>query len=52
MRDRGTGDKKMAWNIDMREARDLHLGVFYKADYIDHLIQNGHISYHIFKYWN
>ena len=50
MNERGTGYIKMAWNIDMNEARYLYLGIYYKVDLIEYLTHNCLISYHSFKY--
>ena len=52
MKDGVSSDNKRVWNIDMDEARDLYLGMYYKVDCISHLIQNCHISYRSFKYWH
>ena len=51
MKDGVSSDNKRVWNIDMDEARDLYLGMYYKVDCIDHLIHNSRMSYRSFKYW-
>ena len=42
--------KQMVWNIEMNEARNLYLGINYKVDFIDKIIQNFRMSYQGFKY--
>ena len=50
MKERGAGDNKRVWNIKMNESRAMYLGMYYKVDCIDHLIQNSRMSYRSFRY--
>jgi hypothetical protein len=51
-RERGRGDNKRYWGIEMNHARTLYLGSYYRIDCIDHLIQNSNIFYRSWKYWH
>jgi hypothetical protein len=51
-RERGRGNSKRHWGIEMNDARALYLGSYYRIDCIDHLIQNARIFYRSWKYWH
>jgi hypothetical protein len=51
-RERGRGDNKRHWGIEMNHARSLYLGSYFRIDCIDHLIQNARIFYRSWKYWH
>ena len=51
-RERGRGDNKRYWGIEMNHARTLYLGSYYRIDCIDHLIQNSNLFYQSWKYWH
>ena len=42
-RERGRGENKRYWGIEMNDARSLYLQSYYRIDCIDHLIQNARI---------
>ena len=44
-KERGRGDEKRRWGIEMNEARKLYLGTYGIIDKIDHLINNCHMHY-------
>ena len=51
-KERGLGKKKLKWIIEMNEARQLYLNMYFNIDCIDHLIQNAKMTYRTLKYWN
>jgi hypothetical protein len=51
-RERGRGENKRYWGIEMNHARSLYLNSYYRIDCIDHLIQNARIFYRSWKYWH
>jgi hypothetical protein len=51
-RERGRGNNKRYWGIEMNDAMTLYLGSYYRIDCIDHLIQNARIFYRSWKYWH
>ena len=51
-KEKGRGENKRRWGIEMNDARDLYLRSYFKIDSIDHLIQNCKMSYRSWKYWH
>jgi hypothetical protein len=51
-RERGRGENKRCWGIEMNDARELYLGTYSRIDSIDHLIKNANIFYRSWKYWH
>ena len=51
-KERGRGENKRAWVIEMNESRALYLGTYFKIDTIDHLIKNASMFYRTWKYWH
>ena len=51
-RERGRGDNKRIWGIEMNAARRLYLSTYSRIDSTDHLIQNCRIKYRSWKYWH
>ena len=51
-RERGRGDNKRFWGIEMNDARELYLSTYSRIDSIDHLIKNARIFYRSWKYWH
>jgi hypothetical protein len=51
-RERGRGENKRYWGIEMNHARTLYLGSYFRIDCIDHLIQNAQMFYRSWKYWH
>ena len=44
-KERGRGDAKRQWGIEMNESRRLYLNTYGAIDKLDHLIQNCNMSY-------
>ena len=42
---RGRGDKKRQWGIEMNQSRELYLRTYGGVDRLDHLLKNCHIHY-------
>jgi hypothetical protein len=51
-KERGRGDNKRYWGIEMNEARKLYLGTYSRIDSIDHLVKNTNLFYRSWKYWH
>ena len=51
-KERGRGEQKRHWGIEMNQARDLYLNSYYRIDTIDHLIKNTDMFYRSWKYWH
>ena len=51
-KERGLGNNKLKWIIEMNEARQLYLNMYFNIDCIYHLIQNAKMTYRTLKYWN
>jgi hypothetical protein len=51
-RERGQGNNKRYWGIEMNDARTLYLGSYYRIDCINLLIQNSRLFYRSWKYWH
>ena len=51
-KERGRGEKKRRWAIEMNEARSLYLNSYGVIDRIDHLIKNCNLHYRSWKYWH
>ena len=52
IRERGRGESKRHWAIEMNEARRLYLWLYCRIDIADHLIKNANIFYRTWKYWH
>ena len=51
-KNRGRGNNKRTWGIEMNDARDLYLGSYGKIDSLDHMIKNTALFYRSWKYWH
>jgi hypothetical protein len=51
-RERGTGNNKRTWGIEMNHAREAYLDMYSRIDSIDHLIKNCDLKYRSWKYWH
>ena len=49
-KERGRGNMKQKWAIEMNEARALYLATYGKLDRVDHLIKNCKMNYRSWKY--
>ncbi len=52
IRERGRGENKRYWVIEMNHARRLYLSLYHAIDVIDHLIKNLRLFYISWKYWH
>ena len=52
IRERGRGETKMVWGIEMNDARRIYLSTYFTIDVVDHLLKNAAIFYRIWKYWH
>ena len=52
LRERGKGDSKRTWGIEMNDARRLYLSTYFTIDVADHLLKNANIFYRTWKYWH
>jgi hypothetical protein len=52
LRERGRGENKRVWGIEMNDARRLYLSTYFRIDVVDHLLKNAAIFYRIWKYWH
>ena len=52
VKQRGIGDEKRQWGIEMNEARLLYLKTYGRIDTIDSLINHSHMNYRSQKYWH
>ena len=46
------GKNKHKWIIEMNEARQLYLNMYFKVECIDQIIQNAKMTYRTCKYWH
>lgn len=51
-RQRGKGNNKRFWGIEMNEARQLYLSTYSRIDSMDHMIKNASMFYRSWKYWH
>ena len=51
-RERGKGENKRRWGIEMNEARQLYLGSYNQVDVWDHMMKIIHLFYISWKYWH
>jgi hypothetical protein len=51
-KERGTGENKRYWGIEMNDARTLYLKSYYRIDCMDHMIKNARLFYRSWKYWH
>ena len=51
-RNRGRGDNKRRWAIEMNEARDTYLKTYSAVDKIDQTLLNYNINYRSWKWWH
>ena len=51
-KERGRGEYRRKWAIEMNESRRLYLKSYGAIDRLDHLIQNTNMSYRCWKYWH
>jgi hypothetical protein len=51
-KERGRGDGKRQWAIEMNDARQLHLALYGRIDTIDSLIKHCGLFYCSWKYWH
>ena len=52
LRERGRGEDKRHWAIEMNDARRLYLSTYNGIDVMDHMINNTDIFYRTWKYWH
>ncbi len=52
LRERGRGESKRSWGIEMNDARRMYLSTYFRIDVADHLIKNAAIFYRTWKYWH
>ena len=52
IRERGRGETKMVWGIEMNDARRIYLSTYFTINVVDHLLKNAAIFYRIWKYWH
>jgi hypothetical protein len=51
-RERGRGEHKRYWGIEMNDARELYLKTYGIIDTLDKYISNANIGYRSWKYWH
>ena len=51
-KERGRGENRRLWAIEMNEARDLYLNSYGTWDTIDSLIKSANMYYRSWKYWH
>jgi hypothetical protein len=51
-RERGRGEHKRYWGIEMNDARELYLKTYGIIDTLDKYIANANIGYRSWKYWH
>ena len=51
-KERGRGQNKRKWAIEMNHSRELYLRTYHKIDGLDHMIKNCNMFYRSFKYWH
>eukprot|EP00957_Ditylum_brightwellii_P184451 14048810-Ditylum_brightwellii.AAC.2 len=44
-KERGMGENKCKWVIEMNKGRQLYLNMYYKVDVIGHFIKNMRVAY-------
>ena len=52
VRERGRGENKRVWGIEMNDARRMYLSTYFRIDVTDHLLKNAAIFYRTWKYWH
>ena len=52
LRERGRGDEKRFWVIEMNHARRTYLSTYNGIDVLDHMIKNANIGFVSWKYWH
>ena len=52
LRERGKGNAKRTWGIEMNDGRRLYLSTYFTIDVADHLLKNAQIFYRTWKYWH
>ena len=52
IRERGRGEHKRLWGIEMNDARRLYLSTYFTIDVADHLLENAKLYYCTWKYWH
>jgi hypothetical protein len=51
-RERGRGEQKRYWGIEMNDARELYFKTYGIIDTLDKYISNANIGYRSWKYWH
>jgi hypothetical protein len=51
-RERGRGEHKRFWGIEMNDARELYLKTYGIIDTLNKYVSNANISYRSWKYWH
>jgi hypothetical protein len=51
-KERGTGENKRYWGIEMNDARTMYLRSYFRIDCMDHMIKNARLFYRSWKYWH
>jgi hypothetical protein len=52
LREKGRGNNKRSWVIEMNHARRLYLATYCWIDVLDGFIERCHIFYRVWKYWH
>ena len=52
LRERGRGDDKRFWVIEMNHARRTYLSTYNGIDVLDHMIKNANLGFVSWKYWH
>ena len=52
LREKGRGNHKHQWAIEMNHAQIIYLATYFWIDVLDGRIQNAHIFYRVCKYWH
>ena len=52
LRERGRGEKKRYWVIEMNHGRRIYLSLYNGIDVLDHLLKNARLFYISWKYWH
>ena len=51
-KERGRGDQKRRWGIEMNQARQLYLGSYSAIDKIDQMVKNWFLYYITWRWWH
>jgi hypothetical protein len=52
IRERGKGENKRYWGIEMNDGRRMYLSLYWSIDVADHLLKNAALYYRTWKYWH